>query len=61
MRRSPSHIRHLLPAVLPMNEFTSFDHENGHLLQSRTATTLLQHALPLDLPPLYQPQHRASI
>ena len=109
MRRSPSHIRHLLPpSVLPMKEFHSYhEHQNisqqyrtsstindsymllhhqrsisgdgmgmniggdsdflfdidfGGVMESRTQTTLLQHNLgPPDLPPMYQPQHRASI
>lgn len=39
-----------------------FDIDFGGVIQSRTQTTLLQHNLgPPDLPPLYQPQHRASI
>lgn len=39
-----------------------FDIDFGGVIQSRTQTTLLQHSLgPSDLPPLYQPQHRASI
>lgn len=94
VRRSPSHIKHLLPSVLPMKEFhnyhrtdqfdqyrTSSTMDDSHMLlqhhndaaylfdidfnsviESRTQTTLLQHNLgPPDLPPLYQPQHRASI
>ncbi|XP_037051110.1 two pore potassium channel protein sup-9-like isoform X2 [Bradysia coprophila] len=61
VRRSPSHIRHLLPsAVLPMKEFHLNDRYG--VMESRTQTTLLQHNLgPPDLPPLYQPQHRASV
>lgn len=39
-----------------------YDVDFGGVIQSRTQTTLLQHNLgPPDLPPLYQPQHRASI
>lgn len=39
-----------------------YDLDFGSVIQSRTQTTLLQHNLgPPDLPPLYQPQHRASI
>lgn len=39
-----------------------FDIDFGGVIQSRTQTTLLHHNLgPPDLPPLYQPQHRASI
>lgn len=39
-----------------------YDFDFGNVIQSRTQTTLLQHNLgPPDLPPLYQPQHRASI
>lgn len=101
IRRSPSHIKHLLPSsVLPMKEIHKYDsgvggvnvhhvhrpvplsHFNSHIadnqhshhdqsyinisggmIPSRTTTTLLQYQpqLPVDLPPLYQPQHRASI
>lgn len=90
VRRSPSHIRHLLPsataAVLPMKELHYQQHQHYHLhahdrpslqhggrictaasgvdggMDSKTQTTLLQHNLgPPDLPPLYQPQHRASV
>ncbi|XP_031631552.1 two pore potassium channel protein sup-9-like isoform X2 [Contarinia nasturtii] len=108
VRRSPSHIRHLLPtSVLPLKEFHNYDqtsqqldqyrtsstmndsrlllnhphHQDllsggaiitdsaymydmdfGSVIPSRTQTTLLQHNLgPPDLPPLYQPAHRASI
>lgn len=39
-----------------------YDFDFGSVIQSRTQTTLLQHNLgPPELPPLYQPQHRASI
>lgn len=39
-----------------------YDFDIGSVIQSRTQTTLLQHNLgPPELPPLYQPQHRASI
>lgn len=96
LKRSPSHIRNLLPSVLPMKEFHNYHrHDEAHqsydqyqttmdeshlllhhhndgaylfnvdfnsVIESRTQTTLLQHNLgPPDLPPLYQPQHRASI
>lgn len=40
------------------DDFTSY----GNVVPSRTTTTLLQyHTLTTDLPPIYQPQHRASI
>lgn len=39
-----------------------YDYDFGSVIQSRTQTTLLQHNYgPPELPPLYQPQHRASI
>lgn len=73
VRRSPSHIKHLLPPVMPLREFHQLQvypsgtgprygrHPDG-VMESKTQTTLLQHNLgPPDLPPLYQPQHRASV
>ncbi|XP_037921531.1 two pore potassium channel protein sup-9 isoform X3 [Hermetia illucens] len=35
VRRSPSHIRHLLPEVMPMKEFSLESSNNGSALQSR--------------------------
>lgn len=39
-----------------------YDMDFGGVIQSRTQTTLLHSNIgPSDLPPIYQPQHRASI
>uniref|UniRef100_A0A336MNA0 CSON004224 protein n=1 Tax=Culicoides sonorensis TaxID=179676 RepID=A0A336MNA0_CULSO len=53
VRHSPSHnMKNLLPPAMPMQDFTSY--RNPHLI-------LQPQTLPTDLPPIYQPQHRASI
>lgn len=49
-------------AIITGDSAYMYDFDFGNVIQSRTQTTLLQHNLgPPDLPPLYQPQHRASI
>lgn len=53
VRHSPNHnMKNLLPPAMPMQDFTSY--QNPHLI-------LQPQTLPTDLPPIYQPQHRASI
>lgn len=47
----------------PSYHHQSYMSITGGMIPSRTTTTLLQYQphLSVDLPPLYQPQHRASI
>ncbi|XP_055689984.1 two pore potassium channel protein sup-9 isoform X1 [Lutzomyia longipalpis] len=63
VRRSPSRIRHLLqPTVLPMKEFSGDQPSTFSLYHNQASTALLQPPFPgNELPPVYQPQQRASV